>query len=250
MLPYFELTTLHLGPIPLQVWGSFVAAGILLGAWISARFARQQGLNADIVYSGATWLIIASFIGARILHVLAYEPGFYAAHPAEALMFWHGGFSIIGGFIGAAVGYALFVRHARINWIEYADAFIYGLPLGMACGRLGCFLIHDHPGTVTHFILGVRYPDGQVRHDHGLYESLQSLVLAGLFAWFYRRDPKRQPLFFAMIFLLWYGFVRFVLDFFRLVDVKYFGLTPAQYACAVMVIGGLFLFSRGQKRTT
>ncbi len=247
MIPYFELQRVFLGPIPIQVWGTFVALGILLGAFVSARFAKRQGLESDVIYRGATWLIVAAFLGARVLHVVAYDPHYYASHLLEILAFWHGGFSIIGGFLGAMAGYVLFVWRTKINWVRYTDAFLYGLPLGMGCGRIGCFLIHDHPGTLTHFVLGVRYPDGTVHHDLGLYESLHSFALAALFAFLYWRKKDRQPMFYACVFLLWYGTIRFWLDFYRLVDVTYAGLTPAQYASIAMIAGGIFLFARGQK---
>lgn len=239
MIPYFSITTIHLGPIPIQVWGTFVALGIVLGAWWSARFAARRGLDPDIIWRGASWIIIASFIGARLLHVLAYEPVYYWQAPLEALKFWQGGFSIMGGFAGAIAGFALFTRRVGISWAAYADTFIYGLPLGMACGRIGCFLIHDHPGTLTDSVLGVRYPDGQTRHDLGLYEALVSAVLAAVFAALARRKVANTPFFFSRLFLVGYGVARFLLDFLRAVDQTYLGLTPAQYASLAMVIAAV-----------
>lgn len=239
MIPYFQITTVALGPVTVQVWGLFVALGILLGAWVSARFAKQRGLHPETIYTGATYLIIAAFLGARILHVILYEPGYYWEHPGEIIAFWHGGFSVMGGFVGALIGYVVFVKRHAIAWIPYVDAFLYGLPLGMACGRIGCFFIHDHPGTATHFVLGVRGTDGVARHDLGLYEGLQSLALAGVFAWLAR--TPRPPLFFARVFLLWYGAIRFFLDFLRTADSTYWGLTPAQYLSIGMVLAAFFL---------
>lgn len=239
MIPYFQFTTVALGPLTIQVWGTFVALGILLGAWVSARFAQRHGLATQQIYSGASYLIIAAFIGARVVHVLFYEPGYYWANPWEILAFWHGGFSVMGGFLGALLGYLVFVKRQAIAWVPYADAFIYGLPAGMACGRIGCFLIHDHPGTATHFILGVQGRDGIARHDLGLYEGLQSLALALVFIWLARKP--RPALFFVRVFLLWYGVVRFFLDFLRTADATYFGLTPAQYLCIGMIVGALWL---------
>ncbi len=239
MIPYFEFTSFAVGPVTIQVWGTFVALGILLGAWVSARFAQRRGLNPEIIYSGAAYLVIAAFLGARFVHVAIYEPGYYWANPQEILAFWHGGFSVMGGFLGAIAGYVVYVKRQAIAWIPYADAFLYGLPAGMACGRVGCFLIHDHPGTATHFLLGVQGRDGVTRHDLGLYEGLQSLGLAILFAWLARKP--RPALIFARVFLIWYGVIRFFLDFLRTADATYLGLTPAQYLSVAMVVGAGFL---------
>jgi phosphatidylglycerol:prolipoprotein diacylglycerol transferase len=236
MIPYLEFTKISLGPITLQVWGTLVALGILVGAWTSARYASRLGLDKEIIYRGAFWIIVGALLGARIFHIFAYDFSLYAADPLEMLRVWHGGFSVFGGFIGAVAGYALFARRAKISWLAYADAFIYGLPLGLACGRIGCFLIHDHPGTITQSPLGVRYPDGEVRHDHGLYLSLNGFLLA--FVFFLLSKKPRSPAFFCQIFLVWYGIVRFVLDFYRLIDIRYLGLTPAQYGCLAMIVAG------------
>lgn len=245
MMPYIGATVVKLGPIPIQVWGFFVAGGIVAGTWLSARFARRQQLDPDMIWRGASWIVIAAFVGARILHVMAYEPAYYWQHPLESLMFWHGGFSVMGGFLGAIAGFALFVRAYTLDWIRYSDAFIYGLPLGLGCGRIGCYLIHDHPGTATDFFLGVRHPDGQTRHELGLYDALQVFPLAVVYAFLARR--QRPPLYFARLFLVWYGIARFLLDFLRLVDTKYAGLTPGQYGGLLMVAAGIMLYVRRPK---
>lgn len=243
MIPYIELTQIHLGPLTLQVWGMMVALGILLGVWTSSRYAARFGTTKETIQSGAFWVVLSAFIGARLLHVFGYEPQFYLQHPGEILKLWHGGFSMFGGLLGALAGYTLWVRARDLNWLTMADQIIYGLPLGLACGRIGCFLIHDHPGTLTDFFLGVQYPDG-VRHDHGLYLSINGFVMA--LAFFLLARKQREPAFFLRIFMIWYGLVRFVLDFYRLIDTRYAGLTPAQYLSLAMVIAGIVWWSKSK----
>lgn len=236
MIPYLELTQIHLGPLTIQVWGLMVSIGILLGAQASARYAARFGTPKELIYSGAFWTVLAAFIGARALHVLGYEPLYYFQHPLEIIKIWEGGFSMFGGLIGAALGYSAWIFRHGLNWVALSDQMIYGLPLGLGCGRIGCFLIHDHPGTLTHFFLGVRYPDG-VRHDHGLYLSINGFVMALMFFWLARKP--RPAAFFIRFFMIWYGTVRFVLDFYRIADTTYAGLTPAQYLSVLMVLGGV-----------
>ncbi len=242
MIPYFELTHISLGPINLQAWGLFVSAGILLGAATAARMARKRGQDAQMVWDTATWAIIGAFVFARLTHVLAYEPEFFLAHPLDILKVWQGGFSVAGGFVGAALFGLFFLRKKGVDPLAYADTMIFGLPVGLFIGRIGCFLIHDHPGTATDFFLGVQYPDGVVRHDHGLYLSLNGLLLFLVFLLF----PKKSPPFYLILFLIWYGLVRFFLDFLRatdgvIVDTRYWFLTPAQYVSLVMVASGVGL---------
>ena len=239
MIPYIEWKTIDLGVIDLQVWGLFVALGFLFGAFMAAWLAKQRGQDPKIVYDILPWLIFAGLIGGRLGHVFFYAWPYYAAHPLEIFAIWQGGGSIFGGLIACGLVGIWYLRRRRVDVMMYVDIFVFGLPFGKWLGRIGCFLIHDHPGTVTDFILGVKYPDGVIRHDHGLYLSLNALAMAIVFLFLARR-PRPAGTYIA-IFCLWYGVVRFFLDFYRAVDVRYFGLTPAQYLCFGLVLIGIVM---------
>ncbi len=240
MIPYFSWTTISLGTITLQVWGLFVAAGIVLGALLSGRFAQKKGLNKDHIYSAGFWIILSAFIWSRVFHIAFYDLSFFLQNPIEILKIWHGGMSVMGGFFGAILGFLFWGKKEKVMLTKYIDPLIYGLPFGLGCGRIGCFLIHDHPGTITNSPLGVQQPDGTSIHDHGLYLSINGFILALVF--FFLQKKERPTGFFAQVFLIWYGVVRFFLDFYRVVDVRYFSLTPAQYFSMMMVISGILWF--------
>lgn len=251
MIPYFQFNIIHLGPIPLQVWGLLVALGIYAGAWASANMAKRRGQNAKLVWDVAFWAIIGAFVFGRLFHLI-YEPVYYLHFPLEIVKIWHGGLSVMGGFVGATIFSVIFLRKKQVDVFAYADTVIFGLPLGLFIGRIGCFLIHDHPGTLTDFALGVQYPDG-IRHDHGLYLSLNGLVLFLVFLLMARK--KVSSGWFLIVFLIWYGIVRFFLDFLRatdgsIVDTRYAALTPAQYLALVMVVGGIFLLRQKLRKKT
>ncbi len=244
MLPYFSVSTVHIFGIPFQVWGTIVALGYALGTYIAWRKAKQKGLDANVVLDLAFWIFIAAFVGSRVFHVLFYNPSYYLAHPLAALNPRAPGYAIFGGFIGAALVFAWTMWKKKLKFFEYADVLIWGLPWGCGVGRIGCFLIHDHPGTLTQFMLGVRYPDGQVRHDLGLYLSLIGFAIGLLFL-FLNRKPRR-PGFWLGIYLLIEGVVRICLDFLRVQDVRYFGFTPTQYLAIPFIILGIWCISRAK----
>lgn len=243
MIPYFRFATIPLGPLHIQVWGLFVATGILAAAWLGARKARERGLVADTFLDFASWIVIAALAGGRLFHAAAYEPASYLADPWKIFRVWEGGMSSFGGFAGAAAAALLFAKVRRIDFRKYGDVAAYVLPLGYGIGRIGCFLIHDHPGTLSHFLLAVRYPGG-ARLDHGL---LLSLLGFALFAWFVsieRRGKGEKG--FLPRFMVFYGLARFVLDFFRAWDLpgsdaRYLFLTPAQYGALLAVALGIWL---------
>ncbi len=64
----------------------------------------------------------------------------------------------MGGFFGAVLFGIFYLRKKHVDVRAYSDTAIFGLPVGLFIGRIGCFLIHDHPGTFTDFAMGVQYP--------------------------------------------------------------------------------------------
>ncbi len=243
MIPFFRLTAIPIGPVHIQVWGLFVAAGILTAAWAGARKARERGLVADTFLDFASWIVIAALVGGRVFHAAAYDPASFLADPWKLFRVWEGGMSSFGGFAGAAVAALLFAKLRRVDFRKYGDVAAYVLPLGYGIGRIGCFLIHDHPGTLSHSFLSVRYPEG-ARLDHGL---LLSVLGFAIFAWFVsieRRGKGEKG--FLPRFMVFYGSARFVLDFYRAWDLpggdaRYLSLTPAQYGALLAVALGIWL---------
>lgn len=240
MIPYFEWTTIPLGPLTIYVWGLFVALGFLFGAYIASWRARRLGLNEKIILDLTFWMMLAGIIGGRLGYVFFYDFGNFLQNPFSFFSIWDGGLSVYGGFfLSVAVG-IWYLRKRNVDVMRYADVAIFGLPFGLWIGRIGCFLIHDHPGTATDFVLGVQYPDGVIRHDHGLYLSLNGLLLALLFLWISRKERPVGT--YIAVFCVWYGIVRFFLDFYRAIDVRYGGLTPAQYFSIGLLLFGIWFF--------
>lgn len=97
-------------------------------------------------------------------------------HPPQdclrALKIWQGGLVYYGGFLGA-VSFAIFYtrRHKLPLW-RVSDLAGYGVPLGIAWGRLGCFLNGCCFGTTTKGALGVVFPKNSVVWQHQLEAGL------------------------------------------------------------------------------
>ncbi len=242
MIPWFQFTSIDLGFLKLNVWGILVSLGFVAGMVVSYFEFKRKNLEASRVFDLAFWIILAAIIGSRLLYVAEHLRVFIDA-PLDILKIWQGGMSIYGGFFGAVLASIFYLKKHKLNLWQYADAIIFSLPLGLFVGRLGCFLIHDHPGTKTNFFLGVTYPDG-IRHDLGLYLSLNGLILFMVFLLLRRRQWFNG--FYVALFAVWYSVSRFLLDFLRASDVvgadpRYFGLTLAQYLSVILFVAGVWL---------
>ena len=253
MFPWFEWKTIALGPLTIQVWGMFVALGMIVSLWHISRIAKQQKMPVALLLDIAMTMIVSGVLGARIFHVLFYAPMYYLSSPWEVIAVWHGGMSSFGGLIGAIIGAGLFVWFKKVPqsmvW-SFLDIMSVSALYGWIIGRVGCLCIHDHLGVPCDCFLAVQHPTGP-RLDMALLEIIGLLPLV-LFFWVSKKQGKPQGWYTSILFV-YYGCLRFVLDFFRArdiatADVRYLGLTPGQYVAIVLVGGGIWLMSLGVKQ--
>ncbi|MBI2989658.1 MAG: prolipoprotein diacylglyceryl transferase [Candidatus Magasanikbacteria bacterium] len=264
MLPWFQYLSYGLGPLTIQVWGSFVALGMFLGLYIVHQRAKKKGLEPQILVDAGLWMIIGGLVGARIFHVLFYEPGLYISHPFEIIRIWHGGMSSYGSFFGAGLALFLFVKKRKLSKaliFQSIDIFAYGALFGWILGRVGCFMIHDHLGKPCNCFLAIQTPDGP-RLEMALLEILGLIPLAVFF--FVLRKKKKVQGWFAAVLFAYYGILRFILDFFRAspadanitssfyipTDARYLGLTPAQYFSILSFAVAVYLLLKMRKQET
>ena len=262
MIPWFEQPVLDIplpdglpfSHIPLHGFGLLVAVGFLLGSKVAMNRARRIGLDPEPINQLVGWLVLGTFVGGHVGYGLMYAPHEYLSDPIKFLHVWEGLSSWGGFFVCVPLAFWFFKKNRLPMW-PYMDCLAHGMTIGWFFGRLGCFVAHDHPGPPTEFFLGVygMCPPGHNQlpdlacHDMGLYESLWSLSMFGLFTLLDRK--ARTPGFYPLLLGGLYTPIRFMMDFLRPVatDVRYFGLTPAQYACLLfMGLCGLGIYWRSR----
>jgi len=245
LLPYIDIPEGHIGPLPIRPFGVLVVIGILLGSRISGGRAKLLGLDAENFSSLLFWTIASGIVISHILDTIVYYPREVLEQPWRLLMIWQG-LSSFGGFIGGVVGFYYYAHKQRMDLWKSADALAYGMPFGWLFGRLGCSVVHDHPGRFSDFILAVDFPGGP-RFDLGLLEVMLTpvVILAVLLAGRYFRRPGAIVTTLAFV----YPFVRFPLDFLRAPavdggDIRYLGFTPGHYASVGVLVAAVYMFVR------
>lgn len=279
MIPYFAQPAYHLfGPITVHAFGVIVALSVIVGWQLAIARARGKGLDPELLQDLLSYVILCGFVVAHIYSVLAYFPREAMEDPLLLLRFWED-ISSFGGFAGGLLGLWLFFRFKARKVdaaarLRYLDVIAYVFPFAWAIGRIACSVAHDHPGTVTTFPLGISLNSPEARayiasfyleagrwaelpptaelakmafHDLGWYEFLyMSCVMVPAFLVLDRKP--RPPAFFLIAFPLLYVPVRFFLDFLRIGDARYFGLTPGQYAGIAVFLAAVFLMFRIPRR--
>lgn len=245
ILPYLHLSTFSFGPLRFQYWGLFVALGILIAWLVGRRVADRFGATERHFSDFAAWAVVGGLVGARIAYVLMYDPNHFLAEPLDVFRLWEGGMSIVGGLVGAGLFAWFWTRLAKVDFWRMADLAAFVLPLGLGIGRVGCYLINDHPGIPFAHFPAVAYPGGP-RLDLGLVLSVLDLVAFFVFlvAWLRR---GRQPLPFLAWFAVTFGTLRLLSDFLRawdgtLAEPRLWLMTPAQYVSVIVIVIGVLLW--------
>jgi phosphatidylglycerol:prolipoprotein diacylglycerol transferase len=239
VFPYVELITWKLGRHTFPVFATLVLFAVALATVIIVlRGRRRWNLPAARLEEMCLWAIVIGFVGAHLFSIV-YRPDFLAflQNPSNLLLV--GGIASFGGFFGGLAGIWGFFLRRRMRGAErwkYLDTTSYAIPFSWIFGRVGCALVHDHPGIRTTSWLGVRFPGG-TRYDLGLLEVLFLAVLAVVFFALDRRP--RVPGFFFAAFFVPYGVFRLVIDQLHVDPPRYLGITVDQYASSAAVVAGV-----------
>jgi phosphatidylglycerol---prolipoprotein diacylglyceryl transferase len=258
--PQFNPIAIQLGPVGIHWYGLMYVVAFVLFLWLGTLRTRQpQWAQAgwtkrdveDLLFFG----VLGVIIGGRLGYVLFYKPGYYAAHPLEALMVWKGGMAFHGGLLGVIGALALFARRRGGSFLAVTDLVAPCVPTGLAAGRLGNFINGELWGRAADPSLpwAMVFPqsgESFARHPSQIYQFLLEGLLLFVLLWLYARKP-RGPGQVSGAFLIGYGVLRFTAEFFRQPDsflgFLSLGMTMGQWLCVPMVLAGLWLWLRGAK---
>jgi phosphatidylglycerol:prolipoprotein diacylglycerol transferase len=201
-------------------------------------YLRLRKRAGDPIREPARWWVIAAAaagaaIGSKVLYWL--EDPRLTLHRWSDPAYLMAGKTIVGALIGGLL--AVEWTKWRIGVKDHTgDLFALPLCVGIAIGRIGCFLtgLSDHTyGTPTRFPWGVDFGDGVARHPTQLYESVFVLLL-GAFLWRLSKREYRQGDLFKIFMVAYLGF-RLAVDFWK-PGVRFAQLSMLQWACFAMIL--------------
>ena len=269
-----------------------VAFGIAFLLYRAQVRERNFPITDDELSGLFFWSILFLVLGARIFATLVYETGpMYRREPWLILWpFQNGkftgllGMSYHGGVIGGILAILIYSARRRFDYREIGDMFAASIPLGYTAGRLGNFINAELYGRITAGPLGMIFPGAALpykeewvrhmaektgmeavsgyvnlpRHPSQLYEAFFEGIVLWLIIWLLR-NKKPFKGFLVGIYLIGYGFFRFIIEYFREPDAGLgyritlvktnippalfsspFNFTTGQVFCFVMILMGLF----------
>jgi len=201
-------------------------------------YVAQRRTAGDFLDTSTRWnIIIAAVAGAAIGSKLLYcfENPPLTAQNWTNVAYLLAGKTMVGGLLGGTIAVEIAKRSTGLRR-RTGDLFAIPLAVGIAIGRIGCFLAgkqDDTYGIPTSLPWGLDLGDGIRRHPVQLYEMAAMLILAFLLA------RVSQPKFAEgdrfRIFVLAYYSWRLLIDFLK-PGVRYEGLTVLQWVCAAALV--------------
>ena len=260
---------LEIGPLQVHWYGIIIAGAVLIAGLLGARVARWLGEDPEDGWSMLLLVMVFGIVGARIYHVIHLWEH-YSANPIEIPQIWNGGIGIPGALAGGALGILLATRSKGINTARWLDIFAPAALLGQAIGRLGNFVNQELYGPPT-TLCGVEFPPClpfgiqiDAAHRAGTpwdavtfpaettqfvplfaYEAVLNLIGAVVILYVIRRFGSR--LFAgdaALMYLMWYGTVRTLLEPYRVNNWTILGVPTAMWVgiLAVLLAGAWLIY--------
>jgi phosphatidylglycerol:prolipoprotein diacylglycerol transferase len=252
----------QLGPLQFTGFGFAMLMCFVVGQIVTQREMERRGQDSKPVGDMVFAAVIGGLLGAKIYYAILF-------HDLSSL-YSRAGFVFWGGLIGGILAVTGVVMYKKLGVARVSDSVAVALPAAYAIGRTGCWAVGDDygrpwsgpfavafpqgapPSTVANMssMFGVKFPDGMMPnqvvavHPTQLYEVLMGAIMFFIVLRF-RKAQHGDGWLFGLYCLL-AGLERFIVEFFRAKDDRFFGgITLAQtIAIGFALFGALWMATR------
>jgi len=271
----FSIPFPWIGPLAIKAYGVMLMLGFLAGLGMALRRARKENVNQDIIWDFWLCALLGGIVGSRALYIFQHLDQF-SGRILDVFKIWEGGLSFYGGFALAVVVTWIMLRMRRMSVLRIYDIMAVSIVLGLAFGKVGCFLNGCCFGKPTEGVIAVTYPTSTPIDGHGnprmspafkwqvdqnlisadaprslpvhpvqLYESAAAFTIMLILLWFYPHRRRYGEV--TCLFGTLYPIARFSLEFFRQRQAEIVpGFSPEQIfsVVAFVAFATVFIISR------
>jgi len=240
---------LKIGGFEIRWYGLLFALAFYLGYLIMTRIFRNEKLNVELVDKVTLYMVIGTVVGARLGHVLFYEPAYYFAEPIRILQIWQGGLASHGAAIGILLALLIFSIREKLPFLWIVDRIVITVALAGFFIRSGNLMNSEIVGkqaSVPWAFVFERLRDSVPRHPVQIYEALAYLAIFVFLVYLYRKyDGLFRYGFLFSVFLMTIFTARFLLEFFKANQVpieQELALNMGHYLSIPFILAGLIMF--------
>ncbi len=257
---------IDLGFFMIRYYSLMFVIAFVLGWYIMKKIYSREGLSQEKLDSLFIYMVVAILLGARLGHVIFYQPELFTQDPLSILLpirtvptFKFTGFQGLASH-GAAIAviiamyyYSKKVLQKPILWI--LDRVVIPVASGAIFVRIGNFINSEIIGKPTTGDFGVIFKqlgEDFPRHPAQLYESF-CYVFVFLILWFvyWKTDKRKQLGFLFGLFLVLLWTVRFFVEFMKEAQVDERAdwlLNTGQLLSIPFIIIGIYFIVASKKR--
>lgn len=260
-----------IGPFNVYGYGLMLATAFIVASYLMTAEFRRKHLDPNMANTVTLFALFGGVAGSKLLYLFEHWNAFLA--DPVGMTFNPGGLTFYGGFLLATLMIAVYVRRRGIPFLKVADSASPGLMIGYGIARIGCHLAGDGDyGFPTTLPWGTDYsrgtfppsaafrsfpeitkqfpngivPDNTLCHPTPIYEFILCALLFVLL-WRMRKTERPNGMMF-MLYLLFAGIERVIIEFFRLNPRTAIGLTQAQIISIALIVIGIGGWSFLKKR--
>lgn len=234
-----------IGSFEVRWYGLMFAFSFYFGYLIVRNMFRKEGIAENKLDKLATWMIVATIIGARLGHTLFYQPEHYLRHPLDILKIWEGGLASHGAAISIVLALWWFARKEKWDFLWLMDRIVIAVALAGFFIRMGNLFNSEIYGNPTTLPWGFVFTsvDEIPRHPSQLYEALSYLSIFILLLWYYRKSGGKpaRGIIFGWFLILIFG-VRILIEFLKEPQVMFeqtMVLNMGQWLSIPLVVAGI-----------
>ena len=172
--------------LPIRGYGVMLLLALVASIGLAAWRAERLGLDPDMILSLAFWLVSSGIIGARVFYIIEYWPQFQKPTLYQTLASManvsQGGLVVYGSLLAGGAALVVFIRRYNLPGLALSDLVAPSVVLGVAIGRIGCFLNGCCYGGTSDLPWSVTFPWGSPSHGAQVERGqlpVQGLLFAG-----------------------------------------------------------------------
>ena len=241
-----------IGFLEIRYYSMAYILGFVLSYFILLHYIKRnmiQNMDKDKLDSYLIYVIIGTIAGARAGYFFTKEINPFS-HLIDIFKVWQGGMSFHGGLIGIVLVTLFFCWKYKVKFYDLADVLVVPGALALFLGRIMNFVNGELVGIKTNvsWCFQFKYYEG-CRHPSQLYEALKNLFIFFILLALYNKKDRKEykPGTLFWVFVLMYGFLRFVITFLR-DDPGTYGLSGGQWLSLLMFVIAVIVLTRRQKK--